>query len=110
MKRRRARGDTAITVARYALVGSALTAAATLSVGVLESDPQPPSPTVECTVVLERLDRFIGSDQKRIDALITKGSDGVAPLDRELGAGACGIGPEELQKMLDAVPPAIGGR
>jgi hypothetical protein len=95
--------DATITAAKMTVAGTILAAVITagVDIGTSQSSPPPAPVTVTCTTELDRLDRFVGSDPTRVIMFTRKGADGVAPLERDTGAKACGIDVDDLKSMVD---------
>jgi hypothetical protein len=102
--------DPVIIAARIALVGTFVTAAATVAAAYVKPSDEPKSIAqsttgqftgIDCISALRRLDAYIGSDQKRIDILEAKGPDGITPLQRDTSAQQCSIGPSTLKSILN---------
>jgi hypothetical protein len=96
--------DPTIEAAKITLIGIVFAAILTLGgdIATREAPPPPRAPVaVNCTAELERFDRYIGADPTKVTSLTAKGADGVAPLERDTGAKACGIDGDDLRAMVD---------
>jgi hypothetical protein len=95
--------DPTVRVAKLGLVGSLLVALIGLGGDIASREPAPPPPgpaAVNCTVELDRFDRYLGVDAKKVTMLTAKGADGIAPIEKDSGAKACGIDRDDLQVMI----------
>ena len=100
------RRDTTIEAAKLTVVGTLLAAVIGLvgDVATRDSSPPPPPPApvaVNCTTEVDRFDRFVGDDPTRVIMLTGKGANGVAPLEMDTGAKACGIDGDDLESMVN---------
>ena len=106
-RRPRSRKNPTIEAAKLTLAGTVLTAIIGLGADVATREPprEPPSRpapiTVNCTAELDRFDRYIDADATKVTSLTMKGADGVAPLEKDTGAKACGIDAADLRAMVD---------
>jgi hypothetical protein len=86
----------AIITGAFALANAIPPAVGTVLGPVLTDDPPKPP---DCIVILDKYDRYIGTDAGKVIILTIPGPDKKSPIDADSSAKQCGIDVDTLREM-----------